>query len=40
LPLVFGSNPVTRKFAELFAEQINQKSSLLFLPMKSKKQGL
>lgn len=35
-----GSNPVTRKFTKLFAQQGNLKSSLLFLPLKSKKQGL
>jgi len=40
LALVFGSNPVTRKFAELFAEQRNPKSNLPFLPLQTKKQGL
>ena len=35
-----GSNPVTHKFSELFAQQRNPNSSLSFLTLQSKKQGL
>ena len=34
-----GSNPVTHKFSELFAQQRNPNSSLSFLTIQSKKQG-